>query len=132
MGENLKSTGDRPDFHKYVRSEKAADIVFVDKAAESQANRSDWDSGKKTVAVIGIAEQLPSIVVPKGYSVFLKALKANLTKINVAETKVNAEDDDNSHQMDASDTLTLKVDNVDKIWVDADTAVEGLTWAVEI
>jgi len=132
MGENLKSTGDRPDFHKYVRSEAAADIVFVDKAAESQANRSDWDSGKKTVAVIGVAEQLPSVTIPKGYSVFLKALKGNAAKINVAEAKASAEDDDNSHQMDASDTLILKVDNVDKIWVDADSAGEGLTWAVEI
>ena len=128
----LRNTDNYEPYKKIVKSLVAADVVNVDKAAESLVNRADWDSGKKTVAALGVGEQLPSVAVPSGYYVLLKALKDNTDKINVAESKASSEDDDNSHELQPSDTLTLKVTNVDKIWVDADVNGEGLTWAVEI
>jgi len=129
MGENLKSTGDRPDFHKYVRSEKAADIVFVDKAAESQANRPAWFVDEKTLASITVAEALPSLTIPKGYALVIIAKPNNTDEIYYGDTKAEAET--KKHALKAGGSISLKITDSNLVFILPKVTNEGVDFFSE-
>jgi len=129
MVDNLKNTGDRPDFHKYVRSEKAADIVFVDKAAESQANRPAWFVDEKTLASITVAEALDSFVVPKGYALVVIAKPNNTDEIYYGDTKAEAET--KKHALKADGSISLRITNANLIFILPKVTNEGVDYLAE-
>ena len=129
MGENLKSTGDRPDFHKYVRSEKAADIVFVDKAATTQPNRPSWFIDEKTVNSVSVAEKLPSVTIAKGYSLVMIAKPNNTDEIYYGDTKAEAET--KKHALKADSSITLQITNSDLVFILPKVLNEGVDFFSE-
>lgn len=94
-------------------------------------NKGAFSSGEKTVAVIGTAEQLSAQAVPDGFAVVIKAKSTNTDVVHVANSKADAETDANAYRMTANEILTLFVSNLNEIWVDADVATEGISFAVE-
>lgn len=94
-------------------------------------NQPAFASGKKTIVAAGTAEQLSSQVVPDGFEVVVKALAANATNVHVAKSKSDAETDADAYELAAGESIGLKVQNTDDIWIDANTNGEGITFAVE-
>ena len=94
-------------------------------------NRDTFIAGKKTVAVAGTAEQLPSNAVPQGFPVIVKALAANSGKVHGAKTQAIAQVDATAYELAAGEAVGLLVSNTNKIWVDANTSGEGVTFTVE-
>lgn len=94
-------------------------------------NQPAFAAGKKTVTTAGTAEQLSSQAVPDGFEVVIKALAGNATNVHVAKSKTDAETDADAYELAAGETIGLKVQNTDDIWVDVNTSGEGVTFAVE-
>lgn len=93
-------------------------------------NTETWSSGRLNVTTAGTAEQLPDQAVPNGFAVVVKALDGNTGNIFIGKDKATAEGA-SSFPIGAAQALTLKVDNVNDIWVDAAVDGEGVAWAVE-
>lgn len=96
-----------------------------------KSSQDGFTGGKKTVTTNGTAEQLPSNAVPSGFLVVVKALASNSTPVHIAKTKALAEVDATAYQLNAGETIGLKVKNTDAIWVDANTNGEGVTFIFE-
>lgn len=94
-------------------------------------NRPSWTHGQKTVTAEGTAEQLPSVTVPDGFELVVRALPGNDGDIYLGNSKANAEDADQRLTFSAGNGPTLKVKNANVIWVDAATSGEGVDYWVE-
>lgn len=126
----LETTG-FPDFKHPVLSAELGDIVQISEDIGSAANKAFTKQGVKTTAVVGTAENFPSVVVPNGYTVVIKALSSNITAIHIANAKADAEADATAYELQPNEFLTIKITNLNILWLDVDTAGEGITYAVE-
>jgi len=97
------------------------------------SNFGSFHSGTKTVTVAGTAELLSatSKVIPSGYSLVIKALKTNTTKIRIAASASDAQSDSTAYVLQPQETVTLNVTNVNLVYIDAATSGEGATYIVE-
>lgn len=129
MVESLKNTGDRPDFHKYVRSEKAADIVFVDKAAESVPNKSAWFIDEHTIVSVAVAEALPAHTIPKGHELVMIAKPNNTDEIYYGHSKAEAET--KKHALKADASITLKIIDSNLVFILPKITTEGVDFFTE-
>jgi len=120
-----------PDFKKMVKSLSIGDIVQTSDSISSEANRTSISAGQKTVAAAGTAEKLSAQAIPDGFELVIKALNSNTAVVHVATSKADAETDADAYQLQPSEFVVLKVDNQDKIWVDANVNGEGVTFVVE-
>lgn len=99
------------------------------------ANKPAWTHGQKTVTTAGTAEQLTTddILVPDGCQVTVLAKPGNTGTIYVGKSKAACES--SSARVDglsAGLAMSLKVDNVNKIWVDVSAGTgQGVSWFVE-
>ena len=124
----LETSGDTADFKTTVKSLVSGDIVNVDKAAESLANKTVIKHGQKTVAVAGTREQMPAQVIPEGYSVLIRALNGNGGLIYVCDVNVDSK---NGQELAKDAVLTLKLDNLNRLYIDSSVNGEGVSWTVE-
>lgn len=95
-------------------------------------NPVGWTHSHKTVGVPGTAEHLPSLVVPDGFSLVVRALPGNTQNIYLGKSKSLAEDVDERLTYSKGNGLTLQVQNASSIWVDAEVAGEGVDFWCEI
>ena len=79
---------------------------------------------KKVVASAGTQEALAGSTVLK-HSVTIKALAANTNNVYVGSSTVSAA---NGYVLDAGETLTLQITNLDLVYIDVDTNGEGVTF----
>lgn len=119
----LKSGGG-PDFKRIVRSLIAQDIVNVDKAAESQANRPAWFIDEKILASIIVAETLPAHTIAKGYELVMVAKPNNTDEIYYGHTKAEAET--KKHALKASGSITLKITDSNLVFILPKITNEGV------
>lgn len=125
-------TNGSEDFKRMVKSHTTGDIVQTSTSLSSSANKSAFKAGKTTVAVVGTAVQLhANLAVPEGYSVLIRSLDSNTSKIRVGDTQANAQNANTSYEMQKNDFITLRVTNLNKIWIDADVIGEGVNYVVE-
>lgn len=94
-------------------------------------NRPTWTHGQKTVAIPGTAEQLPSLVIPDGFALVVRALPGNTGNVHYGKTKVLAESATDRITFSLGNGLTLKIKNANEVWVDAAQANEGVDYWVE-
>jgi len=94
-------------------------------------NKPSFASGTKTVTTAGTAEQLSAQAIPDGFEVVIKALNANTDKVHVAKSKSDAETDASAYELAANEFVSMKVDDLDVIWVDANVSGNGITFVVE-
>jgi hypothetical protein len=80
-------------------------------------------NGKTTVTTAGTAVQLASSTAIK--SVTIRALASNTNKIYVGSSSVSSA---NGFQLSKQETVSLDVDNLNKVWLDCDTNGEGVTF----
>lgn len=96
------------------------------------ANRAAFATGQQDVASAGTAEQVASdVAVPDGFAVVVKGKSSNTGDIMVGNSQANAEDSTVAFLLSADQSLSLKVDNVNRIWIDAENDGEGVEYVVE-
>lgn len=100
--------------------------------AESQGNWANIEHGQDTVATSGTAEALnggTSLSVPDGATVEIAALPGNGGNVYVGDSDVSAS---NGRVLSAGDPpVRLNVTDVSSVFIDVDTAGEGVSWTVE-
>lgn len=79
---------------------------------------------KKTVTSAGTQEALAGSS-PIKHSVTIKALAANTNNVYVGSSSVSAT---NGYVLDAGETLTLQISNLNLVYIDVDTNGEGVTF----
>lgn len=127
----LETSGDSADFKTTVKSLESGDIVTVSDSLNSIVNKDVSAQGTKTVAALGVAEVMPTQAIPDGYSVVIKALNSNTAPVHLSDSKANAEDDTKSFELRKNEHVSIKLSNLDKLWIDANVNGEGVTYIVE-
>jgi len=128
MANFLLTSGDVADFAKRPKSVDATDLVTVSEGASSMANKAVFKHGQKSVAVAGTREQMAALAIPDGFAVIIKALIGNTGKIYVGDVTV---DNTNGYELNASEFVTLKITNLNKVYLDTSVNTEGVSWTVE-
>ena len=98
----------------------------------AQGNWAGIETGQETVEVAGTAEALnggTSLAVPDGASVRLKALGGNSGDVYVGDNTVSA---GTGYVLDVGEMISVATTDVSNIFVDVDTAGEGVSWIVEV
>lgn len=96
-------------------------------------NKESFISGQKDVATAGIAAQLTtsSIPVPDGFELTVIAKPANTGYIYFGRTKGDAEGASKFDGLTGGLAVSLKVRNVNAVWVNSSVDSEGVSWIVE-
>lgn len=124
----LRNTDNYEIYRKVVKSLDSSDVVNVDKAAESLANKDVIKFGQKTVTTAGTREQMPAQAIPKGYVVLIKALDGNTGLIYIGDVTV---DSSNGYELTKNGIVTLQLTDLDKLYIDSSIDGEGVSWIVE-
>lgn len=95
----------------------------------SSTNKDSFTTSSKTVTSHGTAEQLPSISIPDGYHLVIKADPDNTDNIFPGETKAKAEL--HHFTLQANESVELGVTNANAAWIDSDVDGEGVEIIVE-
>ena len=96
-------------------------------------NKGTFLTGEATVATARTAVQLTtsSIPVQDGYQLTVIAKPGNSGTIYIGRTKSDAEGAQKFDGLAAALAVSLKVNNVNLVWVNSDTANDGVSWIVE-
>lgn len=95
-------------------------------------NRTDFKTGQQNVAVAGTANQLPSQVVPDGFTIAVIAKKTNTKNIYLSDSQANAQNHTVADILAPGDVRKLQLTNWNIEWVDADVSGEGVTILSEV
>lgn len=96
-------------------------------------NRTSFVTGRKTIAVPGTPERLvaASTLLPDGFELKMKASVDNAGRIYVGNTSVNVLDAALRYSLEPGEPFPLGIDDIFKIWLDADNAGEGVEFYYE-
>ncbi len=86
---------------------------------------------KKLVVTAGTAVQLPDVLIPYGKKAVIKAISTNTDEVYVANSKADAEDSTKRFPLSADDSLSYKIRNLSRLWINSAVSGEGVTWTVE-
>lgn len=98
-------------------------------------NKDEFRTGQLDIAAAGTAERLTdeSIPVPAGYRVTIIAKPGNSGVIYFGNSKDNCQDAAKRFDgLDKGLAHSLKISNVNLIWIDAATSSDGVSWYVEL
>ncbi len=91
-----------------------------------------WTHGQKNVTSAGTAEQLPDVTVPDGCQLTIIAKPGNAGTIYLGKSKADAESVTNRFDgLVAGLAASLKIDNANKVWVNASDDGDGVSYLVE-
>lgn len=98
------------------------------------AQRRIWPTvvhGQDTVSTSGTAVQLnggTSQHIPNGAALVVRANGGNAGVIYVGDSSVSSS---NGFELAAGESVSLHVDDVDAVWIDAASGGDGVSWIVE-
>ena len=94
--------------------------------------RDAWENDHVYVDVPGTAVQLPSVVIPPGFDLVIRAFLSNTDNVYVGNTVANATLATKRITLAAGEAVRLKISNTSLVWVDAAVASEGIEFFVEV
>ena len=100
-------------------------------ASAEHSNKTSWVHGQQNVAVPLTAVQMPSITIPDGFFLLIKAKPANLGNIYVGNSAPNAINHTVSLTLQSNEVVRLRIENADLVFLDADNGGEGVEYTVE-
>lgn len=106
-----------------VQSDYAKLLATVKVAETTPTPSSSFDAEQKTVAVPGTCEPLAADT--DCIAVSVKALAANVGKVYVGNSSLSQD----QYELSAKEEMSLGVDNLNLVYVDADNAGEGVCYA---
>ena len=83
------------------------------------------------VSAPGTAEQLTAYQIPDGLEVNITARRSNTQNMYVADSQTNAQTAANRKILIPGQSTPLRIDNTNRIWVDADNANDRLEITVQ-
>ena len=86
---------------------------------------------KKLVHTAGTAVQLPTVIIPYGETVAIKALNSNTGTVYVGNSKGGAEDITQSFALSAGQGIEYKIGNLSQLWINSTVGNNGVNWTVE-
>jgi len=89
-------------------------------------NPSEWQHDHRTVTTPGAPVQLPSITIPNGYALVVRAMRTNVGNIYLGNSKDSVLDTSKRITLAPDESTKLEVDKASVIWIDADNAGEGV------
>jgi len=93
-------------------------------------NLTTFVTGKKAIAVAGVAEQLDGHRIAQGHYLTIHADPTNTGNIYVGESEAQAEAHNFTLTPDAC--IQIATDNVSDVWVDVAVGEELVEWAYEM
>lgn len=117
-----------------VRGLSPYDFKRLSQELGIQGNKSSFATGQATVTTHGTAVQLSgsSVPVPDGFGLTVIAKPGNSGTIYLGNSKANAENDTIRFDgLSAGLAVSLKVTDVNLVWVDSSDDGEGVSWIVE-
>ena len=96
-------------------------------------SRTDFLHGQRAVTVAGTAEQLVTgpILVPKGYPITILAFPSNVGIIYIGKSKTEAESGQYFNGLDAGLAISIRIDDLSKIWINSSSNGDSVSWLVE-
>lgn len=96
-------------------------------------NRSSFVTGQKNVAVVGTPERLVALStpIPEGFELKMKAKVDNTGRIFVGNSSANVLDAALRYSLEPGEPFPLAIDDIFKIWLDAEIAGEGVEFYYE-
>lgn len=117
-----------PGRTQWIWNDSSGKIQMWDRSVFGTGNLgtpSDLDSGRKTVAVPGTAE--PLVAATRAcLSVTIVALDTNTGYIYVGDSTV----DNTKGRLRRNGSVTIEIDDLNKVYIDADIAAEGVSWFI--
>ena len=107
------------------------DLYTAIGAIGGTVNRGSFITGQKTITTAGIAEQLLSQAVPNGFTAAVAAKETNTGLVYIGNSKANAENHAVALPLSSGRVITLKITNLNLIWVDAAVNAEGIDYILE-
>lgn len=104
----------------------------VESLVGSAGNWPNIETGQDTVTTAGNAVQLnggTSISVPDGASVAVRANSDNTGTVYIGDSTVSAS---TGFEKTPGDGVSINVEDVSSIYVDADNSGDGVSWLVEV
>jgi len=92
---------------------------------------TSWSVIVKGVAAPGTAEQFASHSVPEGMEIVLTARRSNSQNCYIADTQTNAQTAGSRKILVPSQSTSVRLDNLNKIWMDADSANDRVEAVVQ-
>lgn len=95
-------------------------------------NKPNVITGQKDVTAAGSPEQLDDLAIPDGFGVTIIAKTGNTGYIYLGATEADcASSSSRFDGLSAGLAVSLKIENLNKVWVDASVNGEGVSWIVE-
>ena len=96
-------------------------------------NRESFVTGQRDVTTAGVAEQLTtsSIPVPDGFGLTVVAKPDNTGYIYIGRSKGDTEGTSKFDGLSAGLAVSLKIKNVNLVWVNSSVSGDGVSYAVE-
>jgi hypothetical protein len=95
-------------------------------------NKKTWRHGQKNVTTAGTPEALGDLEIPDGYPVTVIAKTGNTGYIYLGKTEgACANSNTRFDGLSAGLAHSLRVKNLNEIWIDASVDGEGVSWSVE-
>lgn len=95
-------------------------------------NQPTFAVNQVVVPTPGTAVQFQPQAVPNGFQIFIRALIANNGTIYIGPDAATAQNHAIATPLEPGAFIELALTNVDAVWIDADTAADGISWTVEI
>ena len=87
--------------------------------------------GQRVVSEASVAVQLPSLAIPDGFPIAIKALETNVDTIYIGGSKDEAENEKTALPLSPGDTVSYNISNLSILWIQSGTAQDGVVWTVE-
>jgi len=95
------------------------------------ANYDNFATGQVICPVLGRAEQLPAIPIPKNKQLIVKALPGNAGWVFVGIRAVEAQNQLVAYPMLPQEAIGLAINDASKVWVTSQNINEGIAFVVE-
>jgi len=98
-------------------------------------NRGAIGTGQLTVTTAGTPVNGPSIAIPNGFALIVRALKSNTKNVSYSDTSAHAKytgfTGNGPEVLGPDDVDNLYITNVNLLWLDSQVNGEGIAWSVE-
>lgn len=95
-------------------------------------NQSSWEVNVYTILSYGTGQQLPSMSIPNGMCLVIRAQPDNTGNVYLSHSKLGAESATNRVQLAGGQAVTLYLANADLVWWNASAASQKIEVYVEV
>ena len=100
-------------------------------AAADFDNRAAFTTGQASVAAAGSPEQAPSVTIPEGFAISIKARPTNTGNVFLGNSAANVLLATVRYTLRPNEAVSLRITNLNLVWLDVAVGAEGISYIVE-